>query len=235
MFARHGIPEVVVSDSGPQYSAEAYKTFAKDYQFTYVTSSPYHPQSNGEAERAVGTIKRLLSKGKDPYLAILSYRSTPLQNGFSPSELLMNRKLRTTVPMTREQRKPKVPDQTLIKAREEEIKKNLKRNYDRRYGVRELPELNPGDIVWIPDREEEAVVQEEVAPRSYRVNTPEGTVRRNRRGLVHMPETDSQSTVESQSESQLESQPTVETTEEPIVRRSTRVSQPREHYDPSWK
>ena len=158
-------------------SAEVYKTFAKEYQFTHVTSSPYHPQSNGEAERAVGTIKRLLSKGKDPYLAILSYRSTPLQNGFSPSELLMNRKLRTTVPMTREQRKPKVPDQTLVRAREEEIKRNLKRNYDRRYGVRKLPELNPGDAVWIPDRKEEGMVQEEVAPRSYRVNTPEGTVR----------------------------------------------------------
>ena len=237
IFARHGIPEVVVSDNGPQYSAEVYKTFAKEYQFTHVTSSPYHPQSNGEAERAVGTIKRLLSKGKDPYLAILSYRSTPLQNGFSPSELLMNRKLRTTVPMTREQRKPKVPDQTLVRAREEEIKRNLKRNYDRRYGVRELPELNPGDAVWIPDRKEEGMVQEEVAPRSYRVNTPEGTVRRNRRVLVRMPETngDSADADESQPELQPESQPTDETTEEPIVRRSNRVSQPRERYDPSWK
>ena len=136
--------------------------------------------------------------------------------------------------MTREQRKPKVPDQTQIKEREEEIKKRLKRNYDRRNGVRELPDLNPGDIVWIPDREEEAVVQEEVAPRSYRVNTPEGTVRRNRRGLVRMPETDGDRTDESQLEPQSESHPTVGTTAEPIVRRSTRVSQPRERYDPSW-
>ena len=52
-----------MSDNGPQYSAEVYKTFAKGYQFTHVTSSPYHPQSNGEAERAVGTIKCLLSNG----------------------------------------------------------------------------------------------------------------------------------------------------------------------------
>ena len=222
IFARHGVPEVVVSDNGPQYSG-AYKKFAKDYQFTHVTSSPYYPQSNGEAERAVGTIKRLLSKGNDPYLAILSYRSTPLQNGFSPSELLMNRKLRTTVPITREQRKPNVPDQALLKAREEEIKRNQKRNFDRRCGVRELPELNPGDLVWIPDREEEAVVQDEVAPRSYNVDTPEGTVRRNRRALVRMPETDV-----------VEPQPTVEIADEPQVRRSNRASRPRDRYDPSW-
>ena len=33
IFARHGIPEVVISDNGPQYDSEAYATFAKDYQF----------------------------------------------------------------------------------------------------------------------------------------------------------------------------------------------------------
>ena len=85
----------------------------------------------------MGTIKSLLNKEKDPYLAILSYRSTPLQNSYTPAELLMNRKLRTTVPMTREQRKPKVPDQQSLKAREEEIKSNQKNNFDSRRGVRD--------------------------------------------------------------------------------------------------
>ena len=108
IFARHGIPKDVISDNSPQYSGEAYKQFAQEYWFRHITSSPYYPQSNGEAEWAVGTIKHLLNKEKDPYLAILSYRSTPLQNGYSPSELLMNRKLRTMVPITRE-RKQKSP------------------------------------------------------------------------------------------------------------------------------
>ena len=188
IFARHGIPEVVISDNGPQYSADAYEQFAKEYQFQHITSSPYYPQSNGEAERAVGTIKRLLNKEKEPYLAILSYRSTPLQNGFTPSELLMSRKLRTTVPIPREQRKPKVPDLESLRAREEEIKRSQKRNFDIRHGVRDLPELEEGELVWIPDRQSEAVVQEEVAPRSYNVSTPDGTVRRNRRDLIQMPE-----------------------------------------------
>ena len=46
IFARHGIPEVVVSDNGPQYSSEAYAEFARHYQFEHVTSSPRYPQSN---------------------------------------------------------------------------------------------------------------------------------------------------------------------------------------------
>lgn len=81
MFARHGIPETVISDNGPQYSAEAYARFAQGYHFKHVTSSPYFPQSNGEAERAVRTIKELLKKSKDPYLALLAYRTTPLEVG----------------------------------------------------------------------------------------------------------------------------------------------------------
>lgn len=78
IFTRQGIPETVVSDNGPQYSSEAYKTFAEDYQFKHVTSSPYFPQSNGEAERAVRTIKDLLKKSGESHLALLAYRSTPL-------------------------------------------------------------------------------------------------------------------------------------------------------------
>ena len=179
LFARHGIPEVVISDNGPQYSSKVYANFAKEYHFKHVTSSPYHPQSNGEAERAVDTIKSLLKKEKDPYLAILSYRSTPLQNGYCPSELLMSRKLRTVVPITCEQRKPQVPDTETLRAREEKLKAYQKQNFDRHHGARELPQLNPGDLTWLPDFQTEAVVVEEVAPHSYNVTTPNRTVRRN--------------------------------------------------------
>ena len=81
IFARHGIPEVVVSDNGPQYSSAVFEEFSKEYEFDHVTSSPKYPQANGEAERAVKTIKQLLEKNSDPYLALLVYRSTPLENG----------------------------------------------------------------------------------------------------------------------------------------------------------
>ena len=57
-FARHGIPEKVVSDNGPQFSSREFSQFANTYCFDHVTSSPYFPQSNEEAERAVQAIKQ---------------------------------------------------------------------------------------------------------------------------------------------------------------------------------
>lgn len=91
MFAHHGIPKVLVSDNGPQFAARSFSTFAANYEFQHITSSPKFPQSNGEAERAVQTVKNLLKKAEDLYLALLAYRTTPLRNGFSPAELLMGR------------------------------------------------------------------------------------------------------------------------------------------------
>ena len=145
IFARHGVPEVVISDNGPQYSSEAFARFAHQFEFEHITSSPLYPQSNGEAERAVKTVKGLLKKEGDPYLALLSYRATPLQNGLSPSELLMSRKLRTTVPVTRELLRPKVPDPESLREREEKLKTRQQSNFDHHHGVREL---SPLEMLW---------------------------------------------------------------------------------------
>ena len=91
IFATHGIPDLVISDNGPQFACELFQQFATIYGFTHVTSSPRYPRANGEAERAVRTVKEILKKIEDPYLGLLSYRSTPLQNGLAPCELLMSR------------------------------------------------------------------------------------------------------------------------------------------------
>ena len=189
IFARHGIPEVVISDNGPQFSAENYTRFATEYHFQHITSSPYYPQSNGEAERAVGTIKSLLNKEQDPYLAVLAYRSTPLRIGYSPSELLMGRKLRSTVPLSRSQRQPQLPDAEAVRLQDNKIKEKQKKDFDRHHNVRDLPDLSPGDSVWVPSRDTEGVISDEVAPRSYVVTTPTGVTRRNRRSLIRTPVT----------------------------------------------
>ena len=113
IFARHGILREVISDNGPQFASWDFTKFAKAYHFVHTTSSPRYPQSNGEAERAVRTIKALLKKADDPLLAILAYR-------YSPAELLMCRRLRTTVPVVPEQLQPKMPDYGLLARRERE-------------------------------------------------------------------------------------------------------------------
>ena len=57
----------LLSDNGPQYASSAFTDFSKSYGFVHTTPSPLFPQANGEAERAVQTIKNLLKKAQDPY------------------------------------------------------------------------------------------------------------------------------------------------------------------------
>ena len=70
IFSRHGIPAVLMSDNGPQYSSQEMKDFANQYNFKHVTSSPHYPQSNGMAKHMVKTAKSLLEKSADPYLVL---------------------------------------------------------------------------------------------------------------------------------------------------------------------
>lgn len=72
-FCRHGIPEIVVSDNGPQFAAATFSQFGEEWGFTHLTSSPHYPQSNGGVERAVKTANNLVVKAEDLYLALLSY------------------------------------------------------------------------------------------------------------------------------------------------------------------
>ena len=66
IFSRFGIPEIVMSDNGPQYASCEFADFAKLYDFEHITSSPCYPQSNGQVERTVQTVKRLLKQSEDP-------------------------------------------------------------------------------------------------------------------------------------------------------------------------
>ena len=52
-FARFGIPNVIMSDGGPQFVSQEFQDFAKKWRITHVTSSPMHQLANGKAESAV--------------------------------------------------------------------------------------------------------------------------------------------------------------------------------------
>ena len=68
-FARYGIPKLLVTDSGSQFTSAEFKRFAIGWGFQHYMSDPGHHQANGKAESAVkiakNMIKKCLEDGKD--------------------------------------------------------------------------------------------------------------------------------------------------------------------------
>ncbi|XP_054290020.1 uncharacterized protein K02A2.6-like [Macrosteles quadrilineatus] len=178
-FARHGIPEIVISDSGSQFTSSEWRAFAADFGFKTICCSPLHHQANGEAERAVQTLKKMLTKNKDPTLALLEYRSTPGPSGYSPSELLMGRRLRTRLPSLTKDLKPKMVDHKTFRELDKLYRATQADYFNKRHGVRDEKQFTIGCNVYIPDRREDGKIVNKVAPRSYTVKTNEGMLRRN--------------------------------------------------------
>ena len=105
ILARHGIPDVLYSDNGPQFISYQFQNFLKDWEITHIRSSPHYPQSNGLIERHIQTIKKLMKKAKeenkDIYKVLLEYRTTPIDKIIpSPAEILFGRKLKTLLPIS---------------------------------------------------------------------------------------------------------------------------------------
>ena len=93
------------------------------------------------------TVKRLLNKTKadhqDPFLSILEYRNTPIDNVGSPAQLLMSRRLCTCIPTVSNRLKPEVVNFKSAQAQMQQQKMQQKYYHDR--GSKELPPLMKGD------------------------------------------------------------------------------------------
>ena len=104
LFSTHGLPERIVTDNGPQFCSEEFENFLKVNGIRHTLSAPYHPATNGEAERFVQTFKNAMksynatSANVGNYVSkfLLSYRTTPhTTTGVCPSLLLMGRRIRS--------------------------------------------------------------------------------------------------------------------------------------------
>ena len=104
MFAAYGLPQQIVSDNGPQFVSGEFEAFMKANGIKHTRCTPYHPASNGEAERFVRTFKESMKASKYDGLTLphrlenflFSYRSTQHSTtSAAPCELFLGRKLRT--------------------------------------------------------------------------------------------------------------------------------------------
>ena len=101
-FAHFGYPHTLVTDNATTFMSGEFKSWCKERGITHLTGAPYHPSTNGAAERLVQTFKQSLRKSSLPPRRalqefLMQYRRTPNSTGYSPSELLNSRQIRTKI------------------------------------------------------------------------------------------------------------------------------------------
>ena len=108
-FARWGIPLQVVTDNGPQFISQQFEQFMKANNCTHTRTSPYHPATNGLAERFVQSLKQAIrASRKEKSLAhrvanfLLHYRNVRHSTTeASPAQLMIGRDLRSRLHLLR--------------------------------------------------------------------------------------------------------------------------------------
>lgn len=133
VFAQKGIPEQIVSDNGPQFTSHEFDEFIRKNGIKHCKSAPYHPATNGLAERFVQTFKRSLKSMRNQEMSLnkkianslLLYRNAPHSvTNETPAKLFHGRNLRMIRPDTRKT----VTDKTMKYALEERgTTRNLKK------------------------------------------------------------------------------------------------------------
>lgn len=189
-FSTFGIPDIVQSDGGKQYTSEEFKTFCTEWSFDHRISSPHFPRSNGLAERYVQEAKNLMKKclqdGTDIQLALLHHRNTPRLDLGSPCQRLMNRRTKTLLPTNEKLLLPKIIRKVTKSLRT--LKEKEKKQADK--GKREIKTYKTGEDVllrlehnnWTPAM----IVTPAEKPRSYIVETKDAGCKRYRRNAWHI-------------------------------------------------
>ena len=177
MFARHGLPEQLVSDNGPQFTSAEFEQFLKGNQMKHILSAPYHPSSNGLAERFVQTLKRTLKASEKDGKTIhhrlakflFEYCATPhTTTNVSPSELFQKRKLRTRFDLMM----PNTKSHVISKQADQ------KAQHDSRVKSRSL---FPGTPVMVrdyrgPDKWIPGIILKKLGPVTYSVEVTQGRI-----------------------------------------------------------
>ncbi|XP_061904359.1 uncharacterized protein K02A2.6-like [Entelurus aequoreus] len=180
MFCRIGSPVQLVSDNGPQLVSHEMSAFLQANGVQHVTSAPYHPATNGLAERFVQTLKRALkaSQGQGTlhqrlHTFLLNYRNTPHSTTkASPASLMFKRDLRTTFDLL----KPSAVKDTVRGQQEKQIQRRERQAKNRVFTAGEtvLARNYSGEPKWVP-----ATILAQTGPVSYSVQTGDSVWRRH--------------------------------------------------------
>ena len=101
-FAHFGYPHTLVTDNATTFMSQEFQAWCKQRGIVHLTGAPYHPATNGAAERLIQSFKQALRKSSLPPKEalqefLMQYRRIPFVSGLSPSELLNGRRIRTKI------------------------------------------------------------------------------------------------------------------------------------------
>ena len=240
LFVTHGLPTQVVTDNGAQFTSQEFEDFLKSNGIQHYKSAPYHPATNGEAERYVQTFKQAMraAQGDPGTLSIklmrflFSYRTTPnATTGVSPAELLFGRTLRTRLHLLR-------PD---ISTKVQEKQASQKQQHDKSAQERQL---QVGQSVLVENSKSEpkwvlGTVLEKLGDISYRVQVGNQIWKRHIDQLLLTSITEANSNTTDANSDELNSWPltssdasTSQQPEQESRRYPTRFRRPPDRYSP---
>lgn len=110
LFARYGLPRTLVSDNATCFTSAQFQQFLRTYNIKHVTCAPFHPASNGQAERYVFTFKQALKSLKNYQgdmqkrlnTFLYTYRRAPnVTTNESPAKLFLGREIRSKLDILR--------------------------------------------------------------------------------------------------------------------------------------
>lgn len=169
LFATFGVPAKLVTDNGPSFVSQATEDFLRKNGVAHVTGAPYHPATNGQAERMVYELKQALARSTDgdvecrlSRFLLKQHTSVSTVTGRTPAMLMFGRELPTALnrlpPKEQEERTtPPEMDETPFRAQQDVFVRN-----------------HLGTPAWIPGK-----LIDPVGCRSWNVQTASGTVRRH--------------------------------------------------------
>ena len=184
-FAQWGVPRCMETDGGPPFNSGQFREFMEQWGIIHRQSSAYYPQSNGRAELAVKTAKRLLrdnTSGSGELdtngvtRALLQYRNTPLRGlEDSPAEVIFGRRLRDGLPTPTSSR----PEWKRLRILRELSAARLHARVEDRYNehTKLLRPLDVGNVVLIQNQtgscprrwDSTGLIVEKLANRQYRI------------------------------------------------------------------
>ena len=134
LFAQFGLPETIVTDNGSCFVSADFQHFLTMNGIKHITSAPYHPSTNGLAERAVQIVKKGLKKVTEGSIrsqiakVLLAYRTTPHSTtGSTPASLLLGRNPRTRLDLLKPNTAEQIESKQLIqkKSHDNSVKSRL--------------------------------------------------------------------------------------------------------------